>query len=126
MIHYSDIYPLACHALLWDHWINYHEWYLSACALLKTKGTDVVSQNDQLLQLIELFVKRCQYFVLLEQSNGSLITNRLCFDFWKVVCHRARFKFIFLCFTEILPIVFLPFRSSNSNPKFWIAHLRSR
>ena len=55
---------------------------LSACALLKTKGTGVVSQNDQLLQLIELFVKQCQYFVLLEQSNGFLIENRLCFDFW--------------------------------------------
>ena len=33
------------------------------------------SQNDQLLQLIELFVKGCQYFVLLEQSHRFLITS---------------------------------------------------
>ena len=76
MIHHSDIYPIAGHTLLWDYWINYHEWYLSACASLKTKGIGVVSQNDQLLELIELFVKQCQYFVLLEQSNGFLINKQ--------------------------------------------------
>ena len=56
---------------------------LSACASQQSKGTGVVSQNDQHLKLIELFVKWCQYFLLLEWSNGFVINKQTVLTFGK-------------------------------------------
>ena len=53
----------------------------------------MVSQNVQLLELIELFVKWCQYSVLLEQLNSFLINKQTVLTFGKCLILASIFAF---------------------------------